>query len=1471
MKKNKIIVLVSFICLFTINSLFAQHLSDQEIGLNVERITKRLKEKKLNEEEIKIEINQLREIYTTQYVEQQRLQEELFKKDFNNNGESYQRNINTINSIVPQAERDALIALYNATDGNNWTNTINGQGVWPVNDPSVEVESWNSSTNTGWYGVTVSNGHVVAIALNGVNGTISNLSALTYLESLSLTTLTSTQTLSGSLDGLQNLSNLRFLNISANYQNNFNSIIPICGLLNLETLYLSGSNFNQELPIEFFNLTNLKKLRLSGCNFTLALQNVGTYLTNLEELWLSGNFQETSIPASFLNLTNLKKIYLGIDNLSGGLNVIGNLIYLTHIKFYSCNFSGALPSNFANLQNLQFINFDFNHVTDISPLCNVTSLKYLSFNYNEIDQFPTNFNNLSNLKYIGLSANNLEGNIPTYFTNMVISTLFITGNDLEGVIPPLTFDGTLGYMFLSESITAVGTFGISRLFYLGGNKFTFKDFEAQASYYESFIQNYFLYAPQAKTDSIVNENASVGSSYTMTMHENGNYSSVEEYQWYKGTYPSGIAISGATSRQYIIGSVSTSDTGSYYCLSTHPDITISSNNSKNLVLQREQINLSVADSSCTVSNPNSNYVQGLLVDLLAHLIQRKQNGDPDSAIEGSTPVELIALAPYITDPNPVGIYNFHSAVTPTGVVDIIQFSFSLNHTVDVLLDSEAYVSTGLNNLNSNNFQFDLSEYDNAEDGIEFYTEPYSYGDFHIKGIGLKHIEFCPDELVSCTASNPNSDTVKQLFINLVNHLITQNSLPNGYTCQELTLLAPYVQPDSPVAIYNFTNTGYYLRFSFADHGSNFDVQIPYNGSTVVGIDLLNYTSYDESIQINTYLSNGQIDTSKGSVKHIEFCPNELAGSCTATNPNSAIVKQLFIDLVNRLIAQNSLPNGFSCQELTLLAPYVQPDDPVAIYNFINTGDYIRFSFANHGRDFDVQIPYYGSTVVDIDLLNYISYNEFFQINTYLSNGEIDTSKGFVKHIEFCPDELYCKHHVAIVIDESGSIDLYEAQNVKKQLKSFIDKQLYDNDNLGTNMYVSFIGLSDSDTNSRTSGIANGGNNILNQKVSSTNIQQFYSWISGYRSGRVSPSSDYWKSGLDVALTTDAELVILITDGSQTSNTQGLFNTVRSFNNNNGGNGNLNAPHLYVIGIEDGFYVDDPSSASSAYNRISDPNLNPELRQSQNSINGRVTSYLRKSLKYLMGYLNTDFPVEDKYKIHYNLNGQMVDYYGDEDFRFLMLEPNYISNALVDDPDVQYDDNYALSCGNIIPLENCNNCINFQLDKGKEYILSAWVKEEQNLQVKSFDNPRIFINFLDINGNRILSPNDPYDPGISGSIPWPYYAEGKTKGDIIDGWQRIFQKFIVPTNAVYINVELINKSQNIPAYFDDVRIHPKEGSMKSFVYDPETFRLMSELDENNYSTFYEYDKEGGLIRVKKETSKGVKTIQETRSGNVIKLN
>ena len=102
--------------------------------------------------------------------------------------------------------------------------------------------------------------------------------------------------------------------------------------------------------------------------------------------------------------------------------------------------------------------------------------------------------------------------------------------------------------------------------------------------------------------------------------------------------------------------------------------------------------------------------------------------------------------------------------------------------------------------------------------------------------------------------------------------------------------------------------------------------------------------------------------------------------------------------------------------------------------------------------------------------------------------------------------------------------------------------------------------------------------------------------------------------------------------------------------------------------------------------------------------------------------------------------------------------------------------------------------------------------------------------------------------------------------MINGWQRIFGVFEIPTvsstDNAFVEIRLVNNASNGDVvYFDDVRVHPFNGSMKSFVYDPETFRLMATLDENNFATFYVRDQEGQVVKYNVETEKGVVTIQE----------
>ena len=172
--------------------------------------------------------------------------------------------------------------------------------------------------------------------------------------------------------------------------------------------------------------------------------------------------------------------------------------------------------------------------------------------------------------------------------------------------------------------------------------------------------------------------------------------------------------------------------------------------------------------------------------------------------------------------------------------------------------------------------------------------------------------------------------------------------------------------------------------------------------------------------------------------------------------------------------------------------------------------------------------------------------------------------------------------------------------------------------------------------------------------------------------------------------------------------------------------------------------------------------------------------------------------------------------------------------------------------NIVEPIPCDDCTSFELLTGERYVISGWVKEANeagvtNNNVYHYTNSSIEVSFVDVSGTIINS-------AIS-FLPI---------GAIIDGWQQIKGEFTVPSNVDDMKIELVNNNMSLSSFFDDIRVHPFNGNLKSFVYDQASQRLMAELDENNYATFYEYDKEGGLVRVKKETERGVYTIQETRS-------
>lgn len=167
-----------------------------------------------------------------------------------------------------------------------------------------------------------------------------------------------------------------------------------------------------------------------------------------------------------------------------------------------------------------------------------------------------------------------------------------------------------------------------------------------------------------------------------------------------------------------------------------------------------------------------------------------------------------------------------------------------------------------------------------------------------------------------------------------------------------------------------------------------------------------------------------------------------------------------------------------------------------------------------------------------------------------------------------------------------------------------------------------------------------------------------------------------------------------------------------------------------------------------------------------------------------------------------------------------------------------NESYNYKCYDDIPCENC--LPKFQ-PVDDRYVVSAWVKE----LVGSTSGA---LNYT----NSSLKVT-------SGAVVETFYPAGQ----IIDGWQRI--EGIIQTNSVgNLKMELLVSSGT--SYFDDIRVFPYDGSMITYVYDPVTLRLMAEMDERNYAKIYEYDEEGKLVRVKKETEKGIMTIQENRENS-----
>ncbi|TAH21722.1 MAG: T9SS C-terminal target domain-containing protein [Cytophagales bacterium] len=291
--------------------------------------------------------------------------------------------VGLLNAGLHPDDYAALVALYNATNGANWSNNTN----WLIDGDAAT-----------WYGISLTgslpNRRVTNISLSNNNlvGTLpielGNLASLQYL-------LLDINQISGSIPTqLGNLTNLINLLLD---KNQLSGSIPasLGNLTNLTFLRLYENQLTGSIPIELGNLTNLQQLFLYTNKLTGSIPTQLGNLTNLQSIALNDNKLTGSIPAQLGNLTNLTALTLGINQLTGSIPVeLGNLTNLQYLELYQNQLSGIIPNTLGNLNNLIFLSLfsnKFDGMGDFSlkPLVALTDFD-VSNNKLEFDDIKPN-------------------------------------------------------------------------------------------------------------------------------------------------------------------------------------------------------------------------------------------------------------------------------------------------------------------------------------------------------------------------------------------------------------------------------------------------------------------------------------------------------------------------------------------------------------------------------------------------------------------------------------------------------------------------------------------------------------------------------------------------------------------------------------------------------------------------------------------------------------------------------------------------------------------------------------------------------------------------------------------------------------------------------------------------------------------------------------------------------------------------
>lgn len=331
-----------------------------------------------------------------------------------------------IRCIPVTADRDVLVALYEATAGPDWDERDN----W-LTDAAINV----------WHGVkTNDEGYVTSISLsyNNLTGSLPpELGDLAHLDTLYL----SINRLSGPIPPeLGQMEALVELSLS---DNRLSGPLPkeIGNLKNLKKLWFSDNAIRGPLPPEIGDMVSLEDLVFYRNQVSGSLPAELGRLRSLKLIGAQNNRLEGRIPASLGNLASLESLDLSINGFTGGIpRELGNLSNLEFLILFENKLSGAIPPELGKLAKLTRMSLGINELTGAIPpeLGNLSALTELNFGRNRLSgPIPPELTALRSLTFLSVDGNNLSGPLPSEIGDLENLEFLRVGRNpgLRGLLP----------------------------------------------------------------------------------------------------------------------------------------------------------------------------------------------------------------------------------------------------------------------------------------------------------------------------------------------------------------------------------------------------------------------------------------------------------------------------------------------------------------------------------------------------------------------------------------------------------------------------------------------------------------------------------------------------------------------------------------------------------------------------------------------------------------------------------------------------------------------------------------------------------------------------------------------------------------------------------------------------------------------------------------------------------------------------